>query len=440
MPKINWKPLSDKSLDSLQQTGYLTVYEGAVRSTKTVTANIKWLKYIMLSPENRFLMSGNTVSSLYTNVIDGDFGILNIADGAAKYYTDKVGNMVLEVQSPFYNEPKICYCVGGHDESSFKKIRGRTIAGWYADEINLNPKSFIEEALRRSFVSSDRQNIWTLNPDNPNHWIYKEYIDRYLEENLEGYHYYHFNLDDNNAISDERKEEIKKQYKGAFYDRYVLGLRIIPEGRVYDFDKDKHTISNAECLKMIEDDLFYDYFYAVDWGWNHPLSCGFYGVTRLGRYVKITELFGQKKDYTDVIRFIDSTQKTYKKYGRFVNADNEDPNQCDKLRIGYAPAKDGLPEVKINITVYKEKPSSVKDSVALVRTAINYDRIIVNRDTCPETIKGFESYRYPSQDELLKGKLDADKPLKQDDDSMDETRYGFCFYETNFGSRFARKH
>src|SRR5574344_2160548 len=106
MPKINWKPLSDKSLDSLQQTGYLTVYEGAVRSTKTVTANIKWLKYIMLSPENRFLMSGNTVSSLYTNVIDGDFGILNIADGAAKYYTDKVGNMVLEVQSPFYNEPK----------------------------------------------------------------------------------------------------------------------------------------------------------------------------------------------------------------------------------------------------------------------------------------------------------------------------------------------
>ena len=438
MAKIEWCELSEKSKAALMNSGYLTVFEGAVRSGKTVTSNIAWLKYIINSPENRFLMSGNTIASLYTNVIDGDFGLLNIADGLATYKTDKDGNRVLEVISPFYEEPKVCYCVGGHDESSFKKIRGRTIAGWYADEINLNPKSFIEEALRRSFVSKDRKNFWTLNPDNPNHWIYKEYIDRYLEEGVEGYNYYHFTMDDNNAISEERKNEFKRQYKGAFYDRYVLGLRIIPEGLVYQFDKTKHTCSDKECREMIEQNKFDDFFFAVDWGWNHPLSCGFYGVTPFGKYYKIDELFGQQKDYSDVLRFIDATQKKYGRYGRFINADNEDPNQCDKLRIGYAPAKNGLPELRIGINVHQEKPSSVKDSVAVLRSIINFDRVIINRDNCPETIKGFETYRYPTQDELLKGKLDADKPLKENDDAADETRYGILFYETRYGSRFAK--
>ena len=74
----------------------------------------------------------------------------------------------------------------------------------------------------------------------------------------------------------------------------------------------------------------------------------------------------------------------------------------------------------------------------MLRSIINFDRLIVNRDNCPETIKGFETYRYPTQDELLKGKLDADKPLKENDDAADETRYGVLFYENWYGSRFAK--
>lgn len=436
MTNIEWCELSDKAKAAIRHNGYLTVFEGAVRSGKTVAANTAWIKYVINSPENRFLMSGNTIASLYTNVIDGDFGILNIADGLAEYKVDKDGNRIVEIKSPFYDEPKICYCVGGHDESSFKKIRGRSIGGWYADEININPKSFIEEAFRRSIVSKDRRNFWTLNPDNPSHWIYSDYIDKYLNEKLEGYSYYHFTLDDNNAIPESRKEELKKQYKGAFYSRYILGLRTIPEGLVYDFDKDRHTCSHSEALEKIENNEFIEYFLGVDWGWNHPLSCGLYGVTVKGIYYKIDELFGQKLDAYDVIRWIDQKQKEYKRFFRFVNADNENPEQCEKLRQGYAPPKCELPECRISIIVYQEKPASVKDSVGIVRSIINNDRLIVNRDRCPETLKGFTLYRYPDEDERLRKGIDADKPLKENDDAVDETRYGTTFYEANYGYRF----
>ena len=64
MAKLEWCELSDKSKAAIASSGYLTVFEGAVRSGKTVTANIAWLKYVVSSPENRFLMSGNTIASL----------------------------------------------------------------------------------------------------------------------------------------------------------------------------------------------------------------------------------------------------------------------------------------------------------------------------------------------------------------------------------------
>lgn len=436
MSVIDWKPLSNKSIAVIKTKGFLTVLEGAVRSSKTITANVKWLNYVSNSPEQRFLLSGNTIATLYTNVIDGDFGLINIADGLARYYSDQDGNRILEVKSPFYDEPKICYCVGGHDESSFKKIRGRTIGGWYADEINLQPMSFIGEALRRSIVSTDRFNLWTLNPDNPEHWIYSTYIDKYLEEELEGYNYFHFVLDDNLAIPEERKEELKRQFKGAFYARYILGLRTIPEGLVYEFDKEKHTRTHKEILELINTNKFVEYFCGVDWGWNHNLCCGLYGVTKEGIYYKIDELYGQKLDAYDVVRWIDARQKEYKRYFSFIDCDNENPEQCDKIAKGYAPAKGLSEEASINITVHKEKPDSVKDSVGVLRSIINYDRLIVNKDRCPNTVREFQLYRYPTEEERLKKGVDADKPFKENDDAMDETRYAILFYEANYGFRF----
>lgn len=220
-------PFGEKARESIIAPGFLTVYEGSVRSMKTVTSLAKWYRYIMNSPEKVFLMSGNTLGSLSRNCLLGDYGFIAITEYKAQPHSDTDGSRYLVL-----GEKRIYYC-GADNEASFKKIRGLSIGGWYADEINLQNRSFIETALARSFASQDRQNIWTLNPDAPNHWIYSEYIDKYAKEKTPGYNYYHFTLDDNPALTAERKAEIAAQFTGVFYKRYVLGLRVRAEGGIY---------------------------------------------------------------------------------------------------------------------------------------------------------------------------------------------------------------
>jgi phage terminase large subunit len=131
-------------------------------------------------------MSGNTLGSISRNCITGDYGFVSITGNKAQQRTDTDGSKFLQL-----GKKKIYYC-GADNIASFKKIRGLSIGGWYADEIQLHHRDFIETAFARSFASQDRQNIWTLNPDAPNHWIYAEYIDKYLDAETPGYSYFHF--------------------------------------------------------------------------------------------------------------------------------------------------------------------------------------------------------------------------------------------------------
>ena len=94
-------PLSQKSLDCLKFNGFFLCLEGAVRSTKTVTANVYFYKRILSSRDSTFLMLGNTQGSLVRNVIDGDFGLLAITGHAAKIKQDQ--HSIKYISSHFRN-------------------------------------------------------------------------------------------------------------------------------------------------------------------------------------------------------------------------------------------------------------------------------------------------------------------------------------------------
>ena len=51
-----------------------------------------------------------------------------------------------------------------------------------------------------------------MNPCNPRHPIYANYIDKYAEGFLGGYNYEHFTLEDNLSITPARRDEIRSQY------------------------------------------------------------------------------------------------------------------------------------------------------------------------------------------------------------------------------------
>jgi len=223
------KPFNNKVRTSIKNTGYLNVWEGSVRSSKTISSLISFGLYVIKSKENYFMMAGQTIESLVTNCIDGEFGFLALFP-MFEVYNIKLTRGITKVLK--YNN-KVIYLASFNNNQAFRRIRGRTLGGIYIDEVNLAPKSFINETFMRTVASIDRRHFWTLNPSDPEHYIYVEYLDKYKEMGLLGFYLWHFTLDDNPAITNERKEELKNQYSGVFYDRMILGKRARADGIIY---------------------------------------------------------------------------------------------------------------------------------------------------------------------------------------------------------------
>jgi PBSX family phage terminase large subunit len=279
-----------------------------VRAAKTVTSLIQFYRLVLSSRDKVFLMSGNTQGSISRNCILGDFGLLAITGNKAQQKTDTDGSKYL-----LLGDKKIFY-VGADNIASYKKIRGLTIGGWYADEINLHHKEFIETAFARSFAALDRFNIWTLNPSAPGHFVYKDYLDKYRDNQTPGYNYFHFTLDDNPALTEERKAEIAAQFSGVFFQRYVLGQRVQAEGACYP------SFSRSNIINTLPKEPIMFCQIGSDIGGNKSATCyaltGFFYRDKKMHIVLIDELHDKENKSTESIlknfkNFVSNGRKKY---------------------------------------------------------------------------------------------------------------------------------
>ena len=237
--------------------------EGQTSAGKT-TVGIG-LKFVLLcanSPKKMHLLCGYTLGKLETTIIMKDNGILDIARqlGYKVEYRANGGSQIrlahLIVYGRTREEDKIILCAGYSDTSKWKDILGNQYGIVAVDEANIADIDFLRElSMRRDYW------MFTLNPDDPNMPIYKEFINhsRPLKDHLKDYpaelynqlqsqeakkgwiHWY-FTMDDNVALTDEKKRQIigsvpvgSKQYKNK-----ILGLRGRAEGLVItEFTEDK---------------------------------------------------------------------------------------------------------------------------------------------------------------------------------------------------------
>lgn len=59
----------------------------------------------------------------------------------------------------------------------------------------------------------------------------------------------HFTMADNLALDPAVRARYETMYTGVFYDRYIRGLWVAAEGRIYDcFDRAKHLIATLPDL------------------------------------------------------------------------------------------------------------------------------------------------------------------------------------------------
>ena len=217
----------------------MNVAEGAIRSGKTIDHCIIAAMYLETCQDKIHLASGSTIGNAKLNIgVCNGYGLENLFAGRCKWGKFR-DNEALFIATK--TGQKVVIFAGGAKADSYKRILGNSYGLWIATEINEHydsddsRTSFVKVAFGRQIAAQNPLVLWDLNPCNPGHKIYSEYIDSYKNGYVGGYQYEHFTIADNLSISPERKAEIESQYtKGSvWYRRDILGERCIAEGLIY---------------------------------------------------------------------------------------------------------------------------------------------------------------------------------------------------------------
>jgi len=418
-------PFKEKSkyfINSILNRNYLTVAEGAVRSAKTFAANTAFLLNIIDSKEYRHLITGVSQASIMANCIDGEFGMIAISHGTASIKRDKKNETYLAVGTHRID------MFGGNTVSSFRAFRGRTYGSVYNDEANLQHENTINESFNRTIASKERVHIMTLNPDVPDHWLYQDYLDRYKELSekgkLVGYNWFHFTLDDNPAISEERKREIEIQYTGLFYQRFILGLRVRAEGAIFVSFSDDSVIKDAERkAEIIKKIQFVEI--GGDIGGNQSATVynavGYWVEPKLGLCAACLEEKYDKANLSTesiIANYKNFRQKVIDTYKQFIKAsyiDNESVLIIKSLR-------------KVDNNVTGSLKIKIIDRIRLQDALFSQKRLFVF-DNCPKLISAYRSALWDSKNPTKEERLDDGTT---NIDSLDATEYSLERHRNDF--------
>lgn len=275
--------------------------------------------------------------------------------------------------------------------SGLGRIRGMTAFGAYINEASLANQEVFDEIKARCSGKNARI-IADTNPDHPEHWLLKDYIN----SSASGIMSNHFRLDDNTFLDTRYVKQIKETTPlGIFYDRGVEGLWVSGEGVVYpDFDREKHSIT-AEQAKGLRFDRV---FAGVDWGWEHWGAIVVIGVTGK-RYCIIEEHAAQHRFIDD---WILAARDIIARHGNISF-------YCDPARTEHVAAFQ-----KAGIRAYLAN-NRVLSGIEAVATLMKNDLFRIVYDECPRF-----------RDEIYKyiWKKNSGEPLKENDDVLCAIRYG----------------
>ena len=216
------------------------ICDGSIRSGKTLCMAVGFILWSMSCfTGQKFAICGKTIQSLRRNVI------LNLRDWVPpdlEIVEHRTENKL--TISDGRGRENTYFLFGGRDESSYMLIQGITLAGVLLDEVALQPRSFVEQALARCSVYGSK--FWfNCNPESPVHWFYTEWI-KEEQPRVHNALHLHFTMADNPALSPNIRRRYESMYGGVFYDRYIRGLWVTAEGLIYDmFLPDVHVYKDA---------------------------------------------------------------------------------------------------------------------------------------------------------------------------------------------------
>lgn len=437
-------PLSQKYIDFCNTFKDVDAdfLEGTTAAGKTtVGVGVKFMRAVSRSKKKLHIIAAKTVGVAEKNIINQDNGILDIHKDAV-YKSD--GDRDSKIPHIKF-EGKIIYVLGYDNKDKWKMVLGGQYGCVYIDEVNTADIEFVREmSTRNDYLMA------TLNPDDPNLPIYKEFVNRarpykkyeadvpreILSELKEPvnpkWRYWFFTFKDNLSLTEEI---IQKKINSApvgtkMYKNKILGLRGRSEGLVFPmFVREKNVINRDQAKRF----QFVRFSCGVDTSYSEKSSDTiafiFQGITDRGALITLAERVYNNKDLggdkiapSDVVRllhqFLDVCKDTWG-FARKIYVDNADQATLMELRK-YA-GKYGLIYEFLNAN----KSIKVIDRINLMAGWMKQGYYQVVED-CAHHIHELEVYSW---------KENKDEPEDRNDHTINAGQYGFIPYIGMIGEK-----
>ena len=346
----------------------INLLEGSVSSGKTWISLVLWAFWVGTMPRDKlYLMCAKSITTLKRNCLM----LLEELVGSNNFtysINAKEGNLF----------GRTVLLEGANDARSESKIRGLSLQGTYCDELTQFPEDFFTMLLSRLRIPGAKL-IATTNPDRPTHWLKTKYIDRKNELNFLDMK---FLIDDNTTLDPDYVRDVKKEYTGVFYERFIKGNWVAAEGAIY---KDFADAPKKYTLDAAPDDIAFCTL-GMDFGGNgsaHAIVCT--GYSRgLKKIVVVDEYYRKEvisplqleRDTVDFVRRCKSKYKITDMY-------------CDSAeQVLIKGIKGALAREKIPINVHNARKGAIIDRIRFTCLMMAAGRFFITKN-CKHLAEAF---------------------------------------------------
>lgn len=429
-------PLTGKAQRAVTlATGAINIWEGSVRSGKTVSSLLAWMAYLRVGPPGNVVLAAKTERTARRNIIDPLVEMLG--PRRVRY---NAGTGVLELMD------RRVYIVGANDERAQDKIRGLTLVCAYVDEASTMPESFWAMLLTRLSVEGARV-FATTNPEGPRHWLLIDYLKRaslhltgegvvrHVPVDLEDdqgaidLHRFSFRLTDNPNLPQSYLDSVQRMYTGLWRRRYILGEWVAADGAVYEmFDPDLHVV---DILPPITRWVAL----GVDYGTTNPFTAlllgqgadnRLYVVAEYGYDSRVTRRAKTDGEYSrDLVAWLERVRVPHARppfYGVRPQWICVDPSAASFIHQLH---RDGLTPTPAR--------NDVIDGIRMVGSLFTADRLRIHR-SCTGLLDELPGYVWDPK----KTEIGQDVPIKLDDHYCDALRYGIATVEAQWRALLRR--
>ncbi|WP_336633639.1 MULTISPECIES: PBSX family phage terminase large subunit [unclassified Microbacterium] len=422
MPDVLADISPKQELSIRESTVQVCVWEGAVRSSKTIAQILRFLIAVPHARQGRIVILGRTRESIYRNIFEPMMDPELFGDIAphVKYTLGAPTAVILG---------RVVHVIGANDKQAEDKIRGMTVALCLVDEITVIPEGAFKMMLSR-LTAPGAQLFGSTNPDSPAHWLKTDYLDR-LDE-LPNWRSWHFVLDDNVALAEEVKANLRANYTGLWYRRFILGEWVAAEGAIYDMFDPKTGNGNVVAWEDLPEmrELI---SVGLDYGTTNPTAAVILGVSaetdHLGRPTPrlflVDEYRHDGKQHEQKL----TDAELAREFMRWLNGRHLPSSTSTHLVPRHVVVDPSAASFKVELRKVHGLTSTDADNDVLygIRTMASLvaEKKLIIADRCKGLIREMPGYSWDPE----ATKKGEDKPLKVADHSCDAARYALTTTE-----------